>query len=162
MGTKLKTLLAHSGTSQQDLASLTGLSAASISMYCSGETAPSDKTLRIIAKHLGIDPDDINIRRQRPPGSRLVKLVVDWPGFKALLVKRKKTLTGLAEEIGVTRQALQAYHTGRGNPAVSTLGRIARRLKVNPLDLLTNEAVEALSNKQRTNFQKRRPRARRR
>lgn len=152
MGTKLSTLLKNRGKMQQDLATVTGRSPATISMYCSGETAPGEDTLLVIAKFLEVDPAEIDIRPQRRPGTRAIRCVVDWPAFKAALEKRKKTLTELAREIGVTRQAMQAYHTGRANPTPSTLGRMARALTVNPLDLLTEEAINALPARKRAHF----------
>lgn len=165
MGTTLRALLKSREKTQQELAAVTRRSPATISMYCSGETAPSEDTLRIIAKYLRVRPSEIDIRHARPPGTRPFKCFIDWPVFKALLKRRKKTLTGLARQIGVTRQAVQAYHTGRGNPGVATLGRIARALKVNPLDLLTDEAIETLPARKRAGFKRSlphpRPRSRR-
>lgn len=51
----LKQLLKERGMSQKDLCDSTGLSKATISQYCSGDTHPSENALELISEALGVD-----------------------------------------------------------------------------------------------------------
>lgn len=62
---RLKQLLKECGMSQNDLATATGLSKASISQYCSGSTTPSEKALESIAWALGLPVSELGKEKPR-------------------------------------------------------------------------------------------------
>lgn len=52
--------------------------------------------------------------------------------IRAIMKQRHISLTEFAEELDISRGALHLYAKGEGNPSISTLNHIARRLGVSP------------------------------
>ena len=51
--------------------------------------------------------------------------------------EHNKTLHEFADELEIARSSLQQYVKGEGNPSVDTLERMARKMEMDPVALLT-------------------------
>ena len=58
------------------------------------------------------------------------------------MIVRNKTLSALAEEIGVPISSLQNYASGRSNPRADTIEILAEKLGVSPAELISSHPEE--------------------
>lgn len=56
--------------------------------------------------------------------------------IQTLMKRNHKSLTEFSAELGISRNSLYGYSTGRGNPTIATLEYLAEQLGVDPAVLL--------------------------
>lgn len=57
--------------------------------------------------------------------------------IRLIMQQRQKTLAEFSEELEISRSALQAYLREEGNPSISTVEHLAKKLDVDPAVLVT-------------------------
>lgn len=89
--------------------------------------------------------------------------------LRLYMEEHNKTLIEYAEDLEIARSSLQQYMKGEGNPSVDTIERIAQKMDMDPVTLLTGtldgvqrerawdlltaiQQVSALSEKKRLRF----------
>lgn len=56
--------------------------------------------------------------------------------IRRIMKERNKSLTEFAQELDISKNALYSYLRGDGNPSISTLEGIAKKLEIEPAALL--------------------------
>lgn len=132
----LKYLLVKNNITQGELASVTGLSEATISHYMKGKSTPSQTKLEKISECLGVTPqtfysisDDFNnfTGVHTEFGNKISKLMRE----------RGITQENLAKAIGVSRQTVNSYTNGKCLPMDTVMQKIADFFEMT-VDELTN------------------------
>lgn len=127
------------------LSKLTGISHSSINMYERGEREPGLETLEIIADYFNVDMDyllgrqdtlrridfsDLNLTAENTASP---KIVSSFPERLKQCLEKNSSLSAtiLAEQIGLSKQAISMYLSGSRKPKRPTIKVIADALNVN-------------------------------
>ena len=137
----LKCLLAKNKITQSELASMTGLSEATITHYVKGKTTPSQTNIDKIASALNISPRTFygDIEEFAPYLNH--RETVFAKKLSKLLKEKGLSQEQFAFEIGVARQSVNQYVNGKQLPMSDTLFKIANYFNVSIEELL-DEPIE--------------------
>ena len=133
------------GLSQVGLSEATQLDRAAISFLERAERAPDLSTLVRIARALSVTPADLVVGVGLP-GARLAGARAGEPGlrFGANLRAARKggglSQEALAYEADVDRAAISVYERGGREPNLRTVLKLARALRMSPVELLDGVA----------------------
>lgn len=134
----LKCILARKNITQGELAQKAGLTSATITHYITGRSTPTHKNIMKIADCLGVSPQVFYVDANECM-PYIGKTKDNLPtNLKRLIDERKITQSQIANEIGVSRQAVSLYVNGTQFPSQSVLEAIANYFGVTPDDLMSN------------------------
>lgn len=121
LGEKIAMLRQKKGISQSELAEKAGISAAYLCHIEKGKVLPAVSTLRAIARALDVCTDDII-------------LSANHVGYKIKKIRRERKLTqaDLAARAGVSTGLIGQIESGRVEPSIKTLEKIASALSLSP------------------------------
>ncbi|MDI3481581.1 MAG: hypothetical protein PWQ97_1236 [Tepidanaerobacteraceae bacterium] len=128
LGEKIALLRQKKGISQSELAERAGISAAYICHIEKGKVVPAVSTLRAIARALDVCTDDIISSASHV-------------GYKIKKIRRERKLTQaeLAAKAGVSTGLIGQIESGRVEPSIKTLEKIASALSLSPCYFVADE-----------------------
>lgn len=138
MPNKIRAIREKRGLTGVELAHRLGASSAQLWSWEQERAAPSEETAAAMAKELGVTGKALGVRAQRPRGRQPAAQRINREAVEAALEERGWTASRLAEEIGVVRQAVSQYLAGKVKPRDATLQKMAKKLKREPGELLTD------------------------
>jgi transcriptional regulator with XRE-family HTH domain len=139
---RMRKALALRGMKQVDIVEKTGISKGSISSYVAGRYEPKPNSLRRIAKVLGVSEpwlagmvDDDGVPYGAEEDDSRAE-ILDRERIKKLRKDRGMTLADVAERLGVSRQTISRYETGRiKDVSIDSIAALAKVFHVPPAEL---------------------------
>lgn len=128
LGEKITLIRQKKGISQADLAEKAGISAAYLCHIEKGKVLPAVSTLRAIARALGVCPDD------------LISAFCHV-GYKIKKIRRERDLTqaALAKKAGISTGLIGQIESGKVEPSIKTLEKIASALSLSPCYFVSDD-----------------------
>ncbi|MBI4862989.1 MAG: helix-turn-helix transcriptional regulator [Candidatus Riflebacteria bacterium] len=139
MKNRIRALLKAIGKTQAELAAAVGMTPSAVSRHCDGETAPEPGTTERIARFLGVEVEALGLRERRRTGPKSLAGRIDRDVVEKALERLGLTAAELARKVGITRQSVSAFLTGRSMPRSGTLRKMAQVLRLEAGKLVTLE-----------------------
>lgn len=137
----LKRIQKKNNWTQKDLGELLGVSSQSIHAYKAMERLPKPDIINKIFYYVHLDPSEFDFICDTD------LWFVAYPTeigrcIRSFRQAREMTQEELGQKLGISKAMVSSYETGKRNPKISTLNRIAEALQVSLDELISNDSTK--------------------
>lgn len=126
---------------QKDLGTLLGVSSQAIHAYKAMDRLPKPDVINKIFKYVHLDPSKFDFV------CNTNLCILSYPTDIGNCIRnfrqaREMTQDELGQKLGISKAMVSAYETGKRNPKISTLNRIAEALQISLDELVSNDSTK--------------------